>query len=189
MKKQKTYIAVITIVVAILSVLLYLVSKMPSKENKDKVSSKSNTSLLVSVDSDDISNINIKNTDEYNIKIESSENSFTYSIDKLNESQKISKDEVDSILNIFSKFSSIDTVEENCNDMSKFGLTNPVASVKLTFVNGSEKTFYLGNNAPLNAGAYLKLGDGNTVYLIDKQVAASFLKSASQFIDTTPSPE
>lgn len=189
MKKQKTYIAVITIVIAILAVLLYLVSIMPSKDNKGQLSSKSNASLLISVDSDDISNINIKNTDEYNIKIESGENTFTYSIDKLDETQKISKDEVDGILNTFSKFSSIDTVEESCEDMSKFGLTNPVASVKITFVSGSEKTLYLGNQAPLNAGMYLKVDDGNTVYLIDKQVGTSFLKSASQFIDITPSPE
>lgn len=187
MKKQKTYMITIATVVAVLSVLLFLVLNMPSKNNKDSTSSKSNLVSLVSVDSDDISNINIKNTDEFNIKIESSENTFKYSIDKLDESQKISKDQVDGILNTFSKFSAIEKVTDDCENMESFGLATPKSHIKITFTNGDEKTFYLGNKAPLNSGTYLKIDDEKTVYLIEDYVATMFSKSVDDFIDTSSS--
>lgn len=184
MKKQKTYMVTIAVVVAVLSVLLFLVLKMPSKNNKDSSSSKNNSVSLVSVDSDDITNINFKNSDEFNIKIESSENTFKYSIDKLDESQKISKDEVDSILNTFSKLSASEKVTDDCEKMETFGLDNPKSHIKITFTNGDEKTFHLGNKAPLNSGTYLKIDDEKTVYLVENYVATLFAKSADDFIDT-----
>lgn len=188
MKKQITSIVVGCGIVVVLIVLLILVSSMPSKNDKKETSSSNSSVSILSTVPENISNIEIKNASgEYNIKIENQDDTVVYSVDSLDESQSLSKDKIDSTINVLSKLGATEVVEENSEDVSKFGLDSPRASVRLTFTDQTEKTLYLGDDAPFNAGTYLKLDDENKIYLITTQSSRVFLNSCNSYVDMSTS--
>jgi hypothetical protein len=56
-------------------------------------------------------------------------------------------------------------VEENAQDLSKYGLNKPVI-VKLKLKDGSERSVEIGDKTPTKGGYYVKLADQNKVYVV-----------------------
>lgn len=82
------------------------------------------------------------------------------------------------------------TVEENAQDITKYGLKSPTAEVKIEY-NDENKTiveFLIGNVVPTAAQYYFSLKGSNDVYTVNKSAVSSFLNSNLDFIQTQLTP-
>lgn len=184
LKKQIYAILAGLVCIAILVVALFIVNKLPSKDEKENLSSASQVSIL-QIDKSSIKNIKIKNS-ENQVNIEVSQNSDTtvYSVKELDQNQPIEKQEIESILNVFSNFSADKLVEENTSNLSKFGFNESSPTIKISTFNGEDKTLQLGKTTPLNSGYYLKLSDSDNIYLVSNQLANKFFMTKEDFIES-----
>lgn len=75
-------------------------------------------------------------------------------------------------------------VDENCENLSKFGLDSPQAEVEVKFQTGTVKKFRIGDAAPANSETYVMLDGENTVYTVANSYVANYSKKLDEFIDT-----
>lgn len=76
-------------------------------------------------------------------------------------------------------------VESQAEDLSKYGLETPSAEFTITFRDGSERTFYLGDIAPQNRYRYICEKDSSDVYMIIKTTISYYVERKEEFINRT----
>lgn len=76
-------------------------------------------------------------------------------------------------------------VDEDCTNLSKFGLDNPQAEVEVTFRTGTVVKFLVGDAAPADSATYLMIDGENTVYTVATSYLANYSKKLDDFIDKT----
>lgn len=150
------------ILVAVLAVLIgvfFLTNKMKSKEED------SSSIKIVSLDREQLSEIDVKN----------SEGNFVFSKKgtewEMTSTEKFDfdKTKVDSIAANMADLLSSKIVEENPDDIEKYGLKDPVVvTVKTT--DGKTEAVEVGDETPTKQGYYLKKKDNNTVYIVGQYV-------------------
>lgn len=64
--------------------------------------------------------------------------------------------------------------EDNGDNSEDFGFDKPRATATVTYNDNSKAIIIVGDDAPQQAGTYIKFGDGDDVYLIDSEKAAAF---------------
>lgn len=74
-------------------------------------------------------------------------------------------------------------VDENCENLSKFGLDKPQAEVEVKFQTGTVKKFLVGDKAPANSATYVMLDGEKTVYTVDTSYVANYSKTLDEFVD------
>lgn len=74
-------------------------------------------------------------------------------------------------------------VDENCENLSKFGLDKPQAEVEVKFQTGTVKKFLVGDKAPANSATYVMIDGENIVYTVDTSYIANYSKTLEEFID------
>ena len=170
----------------------FLTPKMDVFNGSENNNMKNNFTKIEKIIKEDFKNlckINIKNeTGEYTIFIEKKENGeLAYHLSK-NKEDKLEDNLVQQsiIKNLIAEFEGLVPVkilEENCEDVSKYGLENEKNVAELTFDNGKICTLILGNEAPLSVGYYLKeKSQENKVYLITNPAAENFLFPVGSFL-------
>ena len=61
-------------------------------------------------------------------------------------------------------------VEENVEDMSKYGLDKPTADLTVEYSDGTATTLHVGSVSPSNERySYVSLDDEKTVYMVKEQ--------------------
>lgn len=76
------------------------------------------------------------------------------------------------------------TVEENAEDLEKYGLSDPQATVKLEFDDGTGIEMYLGIQNPADAsGIYFRTADSDTVKLVNYYAVSAALSDVKQFAE------
>ncbi len=78
-----------------------------------------------------------------------------------------------------------DVIEENCTDMSKFGLDPPAITVDVKFETGYESKLLIGNETPKGAENYVAVEGSNTVYTVTSSRLANYSKTLFDFADKT----
>lgn len=82
--------------------------------------------------------------------------------------------------------SSVDTAAEGVAeaDYAKYGLDQPV---KVTYHvdNADDITFYIGNEAPIGGNRYLRMENGDTVYLVNSISLEPFFDGIKDYLGTT----
>lgn len=77
-------------------------------------------------------------------------------------------------------------IEEDCKDLEKFGLDDPVITAELTYESGNVKKFYAGIVNPANKGeTYFRIEGSNTVYTVSNSSIANYYKPVKDFINKT----
>lgn len=129
------------------------------------------------VESVDISN------DNGSYKVVRNENSDAskYTISDL-EKYKMDVAKLDSMPNaaLNSKISTV--VEENAEDLVKYGLDTPVSEIKITLDDGKEIKFLIGDASPVEGEVYFCYKDDNTVYATLTSTANAFLYSKEYYL-------
>ncbi|MBQ4464673.1 MAG: DUF4340 domain-containing protein [Oscillospiraceae bacterium] len=75
-------------------------------------------------------------------------------------------------------------IEEQAADLGKYGLADPMADVTLTYEDGSEFQFLVGDKSPMDSSkTYCAVG--GDVYLIRTSLVSNYAKLPMQFLSTT----
>ena len=74
-------------------------------------------------------------------------------------------------------------IEENATDLSKYGLSEPFGTYKVSFKDNTTKTFYLGDEDPVTNCYYFKMDDSPKVYTIYSTKGDTLLKGADSYRD------
>lgn len=77
------------------------------------------------------------------------------------------------------------SVEENAEDLAKYGLEEPEAVFTVKFSDGEERAFEIGDEAPQNRYRYLKEKDSNDVYMILGSTVEYYTERKEAFVSTT----
>lgn len=77
------------------------------------------------------------------------------------------------------------SVEKDSSDLGKYGLAEPAAKFTVTFTDGSERTFEIGDVAPQNRYRYLKESGSNDVYMILGSTVSYYMERKEAFVNTS----
>ncbi len=94
--------------------------------------------------------------------------------------------DVSSVKDLEYSFSNMDSeqiVEENPNDLDKYGLQNPQSTATVILKDGTEKVFYLGNQTPAKNTYYLMVQGDPKVYTVWMNHGQHFSSSLEDFRD------
>lgn len=82
-----------------------------------------------------------------------------------------------------SQLESYKTVEENAEDLSKYGLAEPEATFTVHFADGTERTFLIGDIATKNRYRYFCEKDSKTVYMVVKSIFNNIIDRKEEFVN------
>ncbi len=74
-------------------------------------------------------------------------------------------------------------VDENCTNLSRFGLENPQATITIQAYSNANVTFHIGDANPTGEYYYMSVKGDNTVYLMERLFAERYLKSVAEYCD------
>lgn len=74
-------------------------------------------------------------------------------------------------------------IDTSGNNYSEYGLEEPRAEVTIIFDDNSTKSFSLGDDAPDDAGVYVRMSDDSTVYVVPTDNVDAYLIEKLQMFD------
>lgn len=78
-----------------------------------------------------------------------------------------------------------ESVVEEPENLSEYGLDNPVRTIKAEMKNGSNVIIYVGNQNDLTGDYYIRLEGDDRLYGISSYVVTAFDKDPEEFIEET----
>lgn len=170
--KTKKILIILAAVFVLLSIAFYFVSNYnPDTENARKTSE----TVIFSESLDNMEEIIIEN--QYGSY------SFTYSQNGVTfrgSGEDINTSLIISLFNSFTKLPAISVVSENSENLSDYGLTDPISAISLKTKNG-KSVFYLGNKVTTGNAYYFKTDKNNTVYQLPSSIGDMFCKGPDSF--------
>ena len=133
-----------------------------------------------------VKEVTVKNTDEtlhvVMDKAPTDESAATYTLDGYSDIP-INTALVSTLANNAVNMVTNSVIDENCENLSKFGLDNPQAEVEVKFQTGTIKKFMVGDKAPANSETYVMIDGENTVYTVSTSYIANYSKILTDFVD------
>ncbi len=161
MKKQLRLIIIIVAAIAVLALALWGISLIP-KQNDDISSGVNQTVEIFEVDKGKIQSIKIKNQrGEYTLISDGEGGFYEESIKGFPQYAAM----VTSVVNASSKVTAKRLVEENCLELSKYGLDTPNTETLLTEKDGTTHALKIGDEAA-GGGYYFTYNGKNDVYTV-----------------------
>jgi len=167
---------ILLLVLAILGGTYYFVKKIqPKEENKTETitifkTEKDNISEII-IQTKDSELVLYKSGDEWKVKAD-------YEI-------KLNKSKVESLVYDVATINADQIVEENPQDLSKYGLDSPTSIVTVKLTDNTTKVFYVGDKTPTKTAYYFKDKDVNTVYTVYSGKGDSLSSTLDDYRDTT----
>ena len=137
-----------------------------SSSSTAAVSSQDESVVILTKSSDDITSVKVSNEHgEYSVN-KSESGKSTWSIPELGTLNANANAEASMISNL-DGFKAKKLVEENVEDMSKYGLDKPTADLTVEYSDGTATTLHVGSVSPSNERyRYVSLDDEKTVYMV-----------------------
>lgn len=189
MRRRKNTLIVVSALFALLLGLLFFLISMPAPEKNASLdtSSVSFENIVKLTEDKKIASVAVKNQKEdYEIKAESKDDKQVYAVAGWEEgetSQSKAEALYDSLVNL-KPTQKID----DASDLSAYGLDNPAAEVTVTFSNDEKLKLFLGSDAPLGKGAYVRVDGDEEVYLIDTTDKEIFLNEQEFYQEKEETP-
>lgn len=115
------------------------------------------------------------------------EETFVYSLDVAGE-LPVKQNTLSGIISSAASLTAEKTIEENAQDLSKYGLDSASVQVRAAFRDGSEKVLLLGNSAHSTGQVYFCFQGENTVYTVSTAAVSAFSLPAGNLLDLTLVP-
>lgn len=96
----------------------------------------------------------------------------------------LDQNQISSLVNNIAGLATESVVEEPEN-LSEYGLDNPVRTIKAEMKNGSSVIIYVGNQNDLTGDYYIRLEGDDRLYGISSYVVTAFDKDPEEFIEET----
>ncbi len=144
-------------------------------------------SILINPEkAEDVKEVQIANADQFTVCLQSEateETKAVYTI-KGYEDMILDTGLLSTLVNNGSELSALQLIEENAENLDKYGLENPAARVKLSYQDGNDFSFSVGNVSPMDSSQNYCEANGN-VYLVKSSLMANYQKSAIEFVSKT----
>lgn len=188
--KLKGIIACAVIVVCLAGALIAL--DLTDKNDTDSSSAASSSTaesdesiMLIDSSEENINAVEISN-EHGKFKIEKSSSGktawFIQALDGLNQSAS----EQASLIGDAAQLEAKKIVEENAEDLSKYGFDKPQSTFEVQFDDNTTKTFVVGDSLPEETRySYIKEKNSNTVYTIFSNSVKRFASDKRDFLDKT----
>ncbi len=93
---------------------------------------------------------------------------------------------IKAFMNCLASIDASDTVEENAEDLGKYGLKEPVATAKVNFEDGTSVVVHFGIRNPADTSdVYCRVDGSNTVYLVSYYSVGNVYYAISDFVNLT----
>lgn len=190
MRKKMLGIAVGVVLVAALGVAIFLLLKsQPEESSVEDSAEESSTVTLTEQNSNDVTSIDVTNAagtfEVLRIAEGNDTDNAVFAIAGW-EDLPMDTSTLWTLPNNTASMSANGLVEENCNDLAKFGLDDKTAvAVTLHFEDGSSYSFRVGNAVSGTENTYFAPADEDTVYTVKTSLVANFSKSATDFLSKT----
>ena len=89
------------------------------------------------------------------------------------------------VMRLYSSVTATRLIEENPEDLKKYGLEEPFASVNVRFSDGTSHVLYVGDLLMGSEGYYCRLDDSDTVYMIDVDYLLGLNQTKYDYIELT----
>ena len=97
---------------------------------------------------------------------------------------KVNETMVSTLVNNGNGLTAKSAVARGCDDVSKYGLEKPEATVEIHYESGSTVKFYVGDKTPSKESVYVMVDGSKDVYAVAPSLVANYSKTAKDFIDT-----
>lgn len=97
----------------------------------------------------------------------------------------LNTDAVDSMTTYSFSMLSARLIEENCEDLAKYGLEDPALYVEYTYHDGTTMHLNFGDKVPAGSYHYIRIDDSRDVYMLYQTVRAYFARSLEE-LHTVP---
>ena len=92
---------------------------------------------------------------------------------------------IGTLVNNGNGLTSLALIEENSESLEKFGLAEPAITVDFIYESGTERTLYIGDNAPSGSGVYVMTDESTSVYTASVSALANYSKTLNEFVEKT----
>lgn len=140
--------------------------------------------LLIDSSADKISKVAVKSGHGEYTMVKSASGKTVWNIEELtgiNQSSTLESGMAENIAG----FEAYKTVEENAEDLEKYGLAEPEAEFTVTFTDDTQRTFYVGDVSTQSRYRYLCEKDDSSVYMMLNSKVSYFIDPVETFIDTS----
>lgn len=189
MRRRKNTLIVVSALFALLLGLLFFLISMPAPEKNASLdtSSVSFENIVKLTEDKKIASVAVKNQKEgYEIKVESRADKQVYAVDGWEEG-KTSQSKAEALYDSLINLKPTQKIDD-ASDLSAYGLDNPAAEVTVTFSNDEKMKLFLGSDAPLGKGAYVRVDGDEEVYLIDTTDKEIFLNEQEFYQEKEETP-
>ncbi len=169
-------------VLAAVAALLMLTAPQPEGDPDSDSGEESEILMLVDSDGESISSLSVSNeSGKYDIvHNEEKDEWLIESIAQAPLNQSVFTSIIEQASNLTAKA----VVEENPDDLAKYGLENPGVSFTSNFDSGRKVTIEIGNEAPSESSTYVKISGNDTVYICQTSKLKNFYNSSFDFVST-----
>jgi|LSQX01.2.fsa_nt_gb hypothetical protein len=183
MRLYRNLIISITVLAVLLGAYYYVKNR---EVEPDIIQEESIT--LFKTESDNVVGINIaKDTGELTftkIENEDDEGKDEWSIDYPYDI-KLVQSRITSLVYDVASILASEVVEEDAEDLARFGLDSPQSTISVKLKEGEDKNFCLGNKTPVGTGYYFMVEGDDNVYTIYSSKGDSFLNNLEHYRDNT----
>lgn len=138
--------------------------------------------LLNPESADELKEIQIENTEQFRVyqNGRTEEDKAVYTIEGY-EDIPLDTGYISTLVNNASELSADQLIEEHAEDLSKYGLSEPISQVVMTYADGTEFQFSIGSVSPMDSTkTYCAVGD--SVYLIKTSLMTNYQKNIHFFL-------
>lgn len=175
---RKRIIIIAVLVIALIGIYFAVDKLSVKKEEEPPTPSPSESISIFKAEKDSISVITISTPDHEYSFIKDGE---SWKVKGL-ETVKLNSSKVDSLAYDFASIYA-DTVIENSDDLSLYGLDKPLGTPSVKLADGSEKKFIIGNKTPIGTGYYFKTSDSDEVYTVYSSKVEGFMAKLETYRD------
>lgn len=173
MQKQLKWLVLVTVLLAVVVGSLLIFS------NPEKGPEKPEAHLLMDKQINDVMKITIKNeTDDF--VVEQIGGGFAFA--NIN-AELLNFEYVQQLIADSAYVEYLELVKDNADDVSVFGLENPVSKVTIQYNDSKELTLWVGNPGPQKNTRYVLDKNNNNVYLFDEAATIRFTMSIKRYLD------
>ncbi len=100
----------------------------------------------------------------------------------------VDRRQIANLLSPFAQMLALRSIREECDDLSEYGLDEPLLSVTLT-VHGQVKTYLFGQRNSYYEGHYCTLSGSGDIYLVDESYVTAFDTELADLLSTESLPD
>lgn len=176
MSKNKSIIILLVIAVVLVGAYFAVTHFIQQPADEDMVEKFKDISLL-QVSEDELENFEMSNNNGILKFIRSND---TWTIEGA-EGIELDDTLLSDIVYYFTTVAAEQEIGDATQDLKQFGLDNPSSVITIRLKDGTERIFFLGNEAPSNDSHYFMEKDGDKIYTINSSRANQYLKQLSDF--------